>query len=228
MAVVLPAGSAVLTARGGRRGTETRTDLGPRSFVVVPAGEASVTMHDPGPLIRIFSTRSTALAASCLNASEYLTGDPSIPEFVSWGRAATSVPAVFDYSAVPSELGRFGRIYRTDAAMLNIFYPQLGPRDTSRMSPHAHLEFDQVSLQVDGDYIHHVRTPWGPNMLEWRPDDHRRCTGPAIAIFPPPLVHTSQAIGEGFNQLIDVFGPPRRDFALQPGWVLNAAGAPDD
>ena len=56
----------------------------------------------------------------------------------------------------------------------------------------------------------------------WREDEHRHCEGPAIVVIPPPIVHTSEAVGHARHFLIDVFAPPRVDFSERPGWVLNA------
>jgi hypothetical protein len=47
-----------------------------------------------------------------------------------------------------------------------------------------------------------------------------------LTVIPPPIEHTSQAMTGGRNLLVDIFAPPRRDFAGQPGWVLNAADYP--
>jgi hypothetical protein len=58
-------------------------------------------------------------------------------------------------------------------------------------------------------------------MADWREDDHQLCASPAVAIIPPPAVHTSQYVNDTRHQLVDVFGPPRRDFSDRPGWVLN-------
>ncbi len=69
--------------------------------------------------------------------------------------------------------------------------------------------------------MHHIRTPWTPDITSWREDDHQVCSSPAVTIIPPPTVHTTQSLGLMPHQLIDIFCPPRVDFSERPGWVLN-------
>jgi hypothetical protein len=87
-------------------------------------------------------------------------------------------------------------------------------------------DFEQCSLAVQGSYVHHIRTPWTAKQSQWREDEDKRVDSPSVAIIPPPTVHTSAAVGEGPNQLIDIFCPPREDFSAQQGWVLNAEDYP--
>jgi hypothetical protein len=226
VAVLLPGDqqSASLTSAATRRSSKSQAQLGPASFTVIPAGIASVRAAQDGIVVRIFAARSTGFAKRCINAETYPSVDPNVAEFAPWDDVCTSLePVTYDYGAVQSSPARFGRIFRTDSSMVNVFYPESGPRDPSSLSPHSHADFDQVSLQLDGDYIHHVRAPWGPDSSEWQDDVHRRCSAPAIAIFPPPLIHTSQAVEDQDHQLVDIFGPPRADFAARDGWLLNAS-----
>ena len=81
-------------------------------------------------------------------------------------------------------------------------------------------------MQLDGDYVHHMRVPWTPDLTTWRDDEHHHSQGPSIVVIPPPIVHTSEAVGHMRHFLVDVFAPPRVDFSERPGWVLNADDYP--
>ena len=200
---------------------ERVTAVGP-ALVVAPAGEVEVTVRRPGYLLRVFSTRGE-VASKAVNDSAYATANPSVaplPEALeSPGPGTLRVISLAETREVP---GRLGRIYRTDSLMINWFAPQQGPRNTDELSPHVHDDFEQASVTLEGDYVHHVRRPWTKRMRDWRPDEHVQITSPSVTLIPPGNIHTTRATGRGPHQLLDVFAPPRTDF-IDQGWVLNQA-----
>ena len=133
---------------------------------------------------------------------------------------------VYPLSEHPLQSGMLGRIFRCSTVMVNVLPEDDQPSDPTQLSPHHHDDFEQVSLPVHGDYVHHVRVPWTPDSSTWRDDKH-----PALAHWRswsslPPLVHTSASVEAMHHWLIDVFAPPRGDFSERPGWVRNADDYP--
>ena len=216
--VLLPSAesSAVVSANGERQ------EATGRSVVVVPAGASDVEIGASGVVVRLFSNQAQDLLDRCRNAEVYAEPDANVTPFAPWpDPPAGSRIRVYGLDAIEPDPGRFGRLLRCSTVMVNYFYPDDAPRDAGALSPHHHDDFEQISLQLEGDYVHHIRTPWTVNMADWRDDDHQACTSPAVAIIPPPTVHTSQGVRHMRHQLIDIFCPPRVDFSSRPGWVVN-------
>jgi hypothetical protein len=210
----------VLTADGA-------TTVDEPGLVVVPSGASRVTAHGDGPLIRLVEADEPAWRALPANAAAYAQDHPRVALLRRWPEpVGGSGVRFYPLSAVPDEPGRFGRIFRTRSFMVNFLPAQDGPRDLHKLSPHTHDDFEQLSLAVQGEYVHHIRTPWLADSTRWREDEHVRLGSPSVAIIPPPTVHTSAASDPGVNQLIDIFSPPRVDFSEKPGWVLNADDYP--
>lgn len=222
----------VVLGTAGSRATVTTADetgsFSGRSVVIVPPGDSRLQMESGTLLVRMFTARSAAdLLARATNASSYEVADARVPAFEPW------IPPqggfrLHHYRAddVPADASRLGRIFQSSMGMVNLFYPEEGPRDDTRLTPHSHADFDQCTVQLYGDYVQHMRTPWGPRLADWRPDEHRLLEGPAVTIIPAGCVHTTQAVHDGPHQLIDLFAPPRQDWAERPGWVVNAEDYP--
>jgi len=204
----------------------TRTPVSGNGLAFIPPGSSSIRVVAGGPVVSIFTTRAADLVSLCVNASDY-EPDPNVPELIDWPEPPSGWK-VRGYSLdVPPQEGRFGRIFRCTTIMINALDVRTGPRDPRSLSPHDHDEFQQGSLAIEGEYVHHLRWPWTSDATLWRDDEHEQCRSPSIVFIPARVLHTSQAMGEGHNEMYDLFCPPRMDFSRKPGWVLNEADYPD-
>lgn len=221
--VVLPLGGVSMTVEWGE---ERGTVDGP-AVAIVPAGDSAVALDGDGEVFRLFDHRSTDVADVAINAASYAEPHPHVAILEPWPDPPDG-PRLRLYPAgdIPKVDGRFGRIFRSSAFMINFFYPGRGPRPTNRLSPHHHDDFEQVGLVVRGQCTHHIRTPWGKDMAEWRPDEHVAVGSPSMVVIPPPTVHTTQSTSPEDYVHFDIFSPPRVDFSSEAGWVLNAEEYP--
>lgn len=199
---------------------------GPESLTIVPPGQSSIEFLDAGTVTRVFSVRAEDLAALASNKHVYAQGAPAVAPLADWPMPVDGYQlrnyALSEYS----DPQIFGRLFRSRNLMINVFERKTEQRDPRKLSPHSHADFEQISLALEGTFIHHLRTPWGPDSSHWVDDQHLEVHSPSALVIPTALVHTTQATGTGVNWLIDVFGPPRMDFSLQPGVVRNAAEYP--
>jgi mannose-6-phosphate isomerase-like protein (cupin superfamily) len=208
-----------------RAGGET-IEAGPESLTIVPPGPSEVAAKNAGYLVRVLSHRAADLAAKAENAAIYADGAPEVAQPVPWpdpvGGFRLRNYKPFDHDRPDTNM----RIFRSTNLMINVMTKRTSPRDVTRLSPHAHDDFEQASLLLEGDYIHHLRYPWVPDMSQWRPDEHLEIGSPSVTVIPARVVHTSRNVGDSTSWLIDVFAPPRRDFSARPGMVLNAGEYP--
>ncbi|MDB5580561.1 MAG: hypothetical protein JWR80_5737 [Bradyrhizobium sp.] len=217
-------------------GTEASIDAGGEhlhangnSLTIVPPGHSRVSVCKPGKVVRVFSNRAADLAAASVNAATYSDGAPEIAPIVPWPDPARGFrlhhyPLDKIPSPDPSPLKM--RVFRSTNLMINIFLPWSQRRDETKLSPHFHDDFEQISLALEGSFVHHLRYPWGANKTNWVDDEHEHYDSPSVLVIPANVLHTSQNVGRGAAWLIDIFGPPRFDFSSRPGFVVNAADYP--
>ena len=196
------------------------------SVAFVPPGESSIRMLTGGTLVRLFTPKSKDMADAASNAAAFSGPHPNVPPFQPWPDPPGGFKVRWYTLDVPEDPSRFGRIYRCTTFMINYLTPRVGARARDKVSPHHHDDFEQCSLALTGAFTHHLRWPWTTNMNVWREDEHLFCESPSICVIPPPSIHTTTAEGQGVNQLVDIFAPPRMDFSMKPGWVLNEADYP--
>lgn len=214
--VFLPLISARIEAGG------SSIDAEPDTLTIVPPGASRITARGAGMLVRVFSNRATDLLALTPNNATYADGAPEIAPLVAW----PDPPAGFKLRnyrlADHVKSGSNMRVFRSTNLMINMLAKRTVPRDTTKLSPHQHSDFEQGSLAIGGTYVHHCRYPWLADIATWRDDEHVEVGSPSLMVVPPKVLHTSMNIGNETGWLIDIFAPPRLDFSLKPDMVCNA------
>ena len=223
LVLLLPGTEATIEANGKQ--VESKGE----SLTILPPGASRIAVRKAGTIVRVFSNKAADLAAAAVNAATYADGAPEVAPIVPWpdpvgGFQLRHYPIAGFASPDPSPLKM--RVFRSTNLMINIFVPWTKRRDETKLSPHSHEDFEQVSLALQGAFMHHLRYPWVPNKTHWRDDEHEYFESPSVLVIPAHVIHTTQDVGEGTTWLIDIFGPPRVDFSSKPGFVLNAADYP--
>lgn len=200
-------------------------ESGGDSLSIIPPGASTVTATSSGLVARIFSSEAKDIVAKAKNAEIYADGAPEVVPIVPWpdpvgGFRLRHYPLSECDSPDPSPLKM--RLFRSTNLMINIFLPWTRSRDETQLSPHSHDDFEQISLGLEGSFVHHIRYPWTSNRTTWRNDEHEYYDSPGVLVIPARAIHTSQNVGDRTARLVDIFGPPRADFSLKPGFVLNA------
>jgi hypothetical protein len=204
---------------------EETIDVEGDSLTILPPGNSRIVVTSPGILARIYSSQAIDLARMAVNAAIYADGAPDVVPIVPWPDPVGGYKIrYYDLSTIrspdPSPLKM--RVFRSTNLMVNIFERWTKRRDVTKLSPHSHEDFEQISLGLLGGFEHHLRYPWGPDKTSWWADEHERYDrSPSAVVIPPRVIHTTHDVGDGMTWLIDVFGPPRLDFSRKPGFVLN-------
>lgn len=218
--VFLPESGA--TVRAGNESVEA----GPESVTIVPPGDSEVVVHGAGQVVRVFSHHAQDLLALASNAAAYADATPDVAPLVPWPTPADGLRLRNYPLAQFTQADSNMRIFRCTNLMLNVLTPRMVPRDVHKLSPHSHADFEQGSLALRGEWIHHMRYPWVPDMTAWRDDEHIEVGSPSLTVIPPKVVHTSRNLNEGGAWLLDIFAPPRMDFSSKPGKVANEKDYP--
>ena len=204
-------------------GAET-IEAAPDTLTIVPPGASRIVVRSAGLLARIFSAEATDLIALAANAADYAHGAPLVAPL---GRGPQPKGGYRLRNYVLAEHvteGSFMRVFRTGNLMVNPLVPWATARDTHKLSPHSHPDLEQASLALESRWMHHLRTPWTPDMDDWHDDLHAEIGSPSVAVIPPTIIHTSRNTAP-MGRLVDVFAPPRLDF-LRQGIVRNADDYP--
>lgn len=212
----------VLDAPVAISGAGSDAEAPPRSICILPPGAWQLDLR-PGATCVVLSSLREGVAAGALNEAAYAPPDPRIAPVGPPWRALRNAAEVrifsIDSIAAPKDKPRLKMLQTATLSINWVEYE--GPRDRHALSPHSHTSFEQGSLALAGDFVHHLRVEWGQDADAWQDDQHARLGSPSLMVVPVHTIHTSEGVGPGRHLLIDVFSPPRADF-IAKGWVANS------
>jgi hypothetical protein len=203
----------------------SRTNIPGRSIAILAAGRHEMIASGSGRVYALTTGREPTVPGDVSNAALYHKLDANVAPpgepMQMIGTAANGI-RIFSVDDVPFPPGNPRLKFFQSATMSIIWVEYSGARDRTKLSPHAHSDFEQGSLAINGAFVHHIRTPWGADATNWQDDQHISAGADSVLIIPPQLLHTTEGIGLDDHILIDIFAPARRDF-IEKGWVHNAA-----
>ena len=199
-------------------------DIAPRTVAIVPPGKFRLAFVQRGRVFAFATRRLDLPVDAAINAATYAVADDRVAPIGEPFRRARDAGNIqllpIDEIKAPASNPRIKCIQSATMSINWVEYN--GPRDRSALSPHAHRDFEQGSLAIDGGFVHHLRAPWKSNAELWQDDVHMTAGADSLLIVPPEIIHTSEGVGAERHLLIDVFAPPRRDF-IANGWMCNEA-----
>lgn len=212
--VLLPEVGATVTAGGETIEVEKGT------LLIVPPGKTSLTAKGDGIIVSIFSSAAADIMDVAENAENYreTVATPLVTWPIPKDGYRLRVYRLDDYSRSDTLM----RLFRSRRLMVNVFRPREVPRDTTKLSPHLHEDFEQGSLSLAGNWTHYLRYPWTPDLSAWQADREIKVGSPSLTVIPANVLHTSRNTNQGGSWLVDIFAPPRADFSRRPGLVNNA------
>jgi hypothetical protein len=219
-------GETMVIAAGGEgallRHAGSEIAMPGRTIAILPAGETLIGFGQTATLIRLSGVGALADGVEPANAADYATPDTAVtaPGTPSTPRLPGIRLQSIDLLKAPADKPRLKMLRSADISINWVEYH--GLRDRTALSPHDHADFEQGSLAITGDFLHHLRVPWGPDATQWQDDRHVEAPAASLMIIPPRVIHTTEGLGEGHHLLLDVFCPPRADF-LAKAWIANAA-----
>lgn len=203
-----------------------REALDAEDLVIVPPGAWTLHFARAGLVVQLV-TAVEAVTRLAVDATGYAHGAAEVAPLQPGPGPAPGNRLRRHSTREAHARGGMVHAFRTSRLMMVPYARFLQPRDETQLTPHAHAGFEQGSVALEGRWLHHLRVPWTSDRRAWRPDVHLEVDSPSTLIIPAGVIHTSQGIAGAGMRLIDVFAPPREDFA-QRGWVVNAADYPSD